>query len=61
MKTYTFAQAAKIFKTENINNTSVIYQKGTKYMIDYDLRFTGWSIIRFDIETGTYKQIAKIA
>ena len=61
METYTFAQAAKIFKTENINTASVVYQKGTKYSIDYDSHFNGWSIITFDIETSAYKQIAKIA
>ena len=62
MKTYTFEQAAKIFKTKNgrINNSLSIIQKGVKYYIDYDLEFDGWSIIKFSLEKNAWVQVAKI-
>ena len=60
MKTYTFEQAAKIFKTERINNRLSIIQKGVKYYIDFDIEFDNWSIITFSLEKNTWVQVAKI-
>ena len=62
MKTYTFEQAARIFKTKNgrINNSLSIIQKGVKYYIDFDYNFDGWSIVKFSSGKNAWVQVAKI-